>query len=186
MNSLQVWWRRDCVGLLQVDRDDRMTFCYDARWLVSSDAFPVSLSLPLRSEPYRDAAHQFFANLLPEADVRSRLCQRLKVTPGNDFELLRIIGGECAGALTISHEPPAEAFTAELYRPVDLEQLRLWSRAIAPDVFSSTVGRDGVRLSLAGAQDKLPVRMDGAAVSVPLGAAPSTHLLKFGSRSPCP
>lgn len=181
MNSLHVWWRRDCVGLLQVDRDDRMTFCYDARWLVSSDAFPVSLSLPLRSEPYRDAAHHFFANLLPEADVRSRLCQRLKVTPGNDFELLRIIGGECAGALTISHAPPAEAFTGERYRPVDLEQLRLWSRAIAPDVFSSTVGRDGVRLSLAGAQDKLPVRMNGAAVSVPLGAAPSTHLLKFGS-----
>lgn len=182
MNDLHVWWRRNCVGLLQVDRDDRMTFCYDAQWLASADAFPISLSLPLRSEPYRDTAHQFFANLLPEADVRARLCQRLKVTPGNDFELLRIIGGECAGALTISHEPPDEAFTVDRYRPVDPEQLRLWSRAIAPDVFSSTVGRDGVRLSLAGAQDKLPVRIDGAAVSVPLGAAPSTHLLKFGSK----
>ena len=181
MTGLHVWWRRDCVGSLQVDRDDRMEFCYDARWLASSDAFPISLSLPLRGEPYREAAHHFFANMLPEADVRARLCQRLKVTPGNDFELLRLIGGECAGALTISHDPPADAFMSDSYRPVDPEQLRLWSRAIAPDVFSSTVGRDGVRLSLAGAQDKLPVRLDGAAVSVPLGAAPSTHLLKFGS-----
>jgi len=53
MTGLHVWWRRDCVGSLQVDRDDRMEFCYDARWLASSDAFPISLSLPLRGEPYR-------------------------------------------------------------------------------------------------------------------------------------
>jgi len=109
MTGLHVWRRRDCVGSLQVDRDDRMEFCYDARWLASSDAFSISLSLPLRGEPYREAAHHFFANMLPEADVRARLCQRLKVTPGNDFELLRLIGGECAGALTISLDPPAEA-----------------------------------------------------------------------------
>ena len=48
-------------------------------------------------------------------------------------------------------------------------------------VFSSTVGRDGVRLSLAGAQDKLPVRIAAAQAYLPLGPAPSTHLLKFAS-----
>lgn len=181
MSELRVWWRQQCVGSLHADRNDRMEFRYDARWLQDPAAFPVSLSLPLRPEPYGDAAHNFFANLLPEADVRARLCQRLKVTVGNDFELLRLIGGECAGALTIDQEKPADVFTAASYRPLDPEQLRRWSLASAPDVFSSTVGRDGVRLSLAGAQDKLPVRLDGAAVSVPLGPAPSTHLLKFGS-----
>lgn len=181
MSQLRVWWREECVGSLHADRNDRMEFRYDTRWLHDPAAFPVSLSLPLRPEPYGDAAHSFFANLLPEADVRARLCQRLKVTPGNDFELLRLIGGECAGALTISHEMPADVFTTASYRLLDPEQLRRWSLAAAPDVFSSTVGRDGVRLSLAGAQDKLPVRVDGATVSVPLGSAPSTHLLKFGS-----
>lgn len=181
MNGLNVWWRRECVGSLDADRTDRMEFRYAAQWLLSPHAFPVSLSLPLRAEPYRDAAHSFFANLLPEADVRARLCQRLKVTPGNDFELLRLIGGECAGALTIGYEPPGDASAGDSYRPIDPEQLRLWSQATTPDVFSSTVGRDGVRLSLAGAQDKLPIRLDGAAASLPVGPAPSTHLLKFGS-----
>lgn len=158
-----------------------MEFCYDARWLESAAAFPVSLSLPLRPETYGDTAHRFFANLLPEADVRARLCQRLKVTPGNDFALLRLIGGECAGALTISPDTPAHMSADARYRPIDSEQLRRWSQAVVPDVFASTVGRDGIRLSLAGAQDKLPVLMDGTSVSVPLGPAPSTHLLKFGS-----
>jgi serine/threonine-protein kinase HipA len=189
VSELRVWWRQECVGVLHADggltrnadRNDRMEFRYDARWLHDPTSFPVSLSLPLSSEPYGDVAHSFFANLLPEADVRARLCQRLKVTPGNDFELLRLIGGECAGALTIGHEIPAAVVTPASYRPLDPEQLRRWSLANTPDVFSSTVGRDGVRLSLAGAQDKLPVRVDGSTVSVPLGPAPSTHLLKFGS-----
>lgn len=181
MSELRVWWRQECVGSLHVERNDRMEFRYDPRWLQSPVAFPVSLSLPLRAVPYGDAAHFFFANLLPEADVRTRLCQRLKVTPGNDFELLRLIGGECAGALTLSPEMPADSFTTDNYRPIDPEQLRRWSMAAVPDVFSSTVGRDGVRLSLAGAQDKLPVRIDGTALSMPLVPAPSTHLVKFGS-----
>ncbi|MFM9195166.1 MAG: type II toxin-antitoxin system HipA family toxin [Planctomycetia bacterium] len=181
MSESRVWWRQECVGTLRVDRNDRMEFHYDSRWLLSSAAFPVSLSMPLRPEPYGDAAHHFFANLLPEADVRARLCQRLKVTPGNDFELLRLIGEECAGALTISSEMPVDTFNTASYRPIDAEQLRRWSLAAAPGAFVSTVGQDGVRLSLAGAQDKLPVLLDGAMAQVPLGSAPSTHLLKFGS-----
>ena len=39
-------------------------------------------------------------------------------------------------------------------------------------------GERGVRLSLAGAQDKITVRIEGDEVSLPLGGAPSTHILK--------
>ena len=39
-------------------------------------------------------------------------------------------------------------------------------------------GDPGVRLSLAGAQAKVAVRIEGGEVSVPLGGAPSTHILK--------
>lgn len=181
MSRLQVWWTQQLVGTVELDRNERMEFIYADDWLGFPSAFPISLSLPLRAEKYHEQAHSFFANLLPEADVRVRLCQRLKVTPGNDFELLRMIGGECAGALTLGDTPPANPSSTADYRPITSEQLRLWSLSNAPDVFSSTVGRDGVRLSLAGAQDKLPVRLDGNATSLPLGPAPSTHLLKFAS-----
>jgi serine/threonine-protein kinase HipA len=39
-------------------------------------------------------------------------------------------------------------------------------------------GREGVRLSLAGAQDKLPVLFDGQCIGLPQGCQPSTHILK--------
>ena len=39
-------------------------------------------------------------------------------------------------------------------------------------------GEEGIRLSLAGAQDKLAVRIEGDDVCLPLGGAPSTHILK--------
>jgi serine/threonine-protein kinase HipA len=40
------------------------------------------------------------------------------------------------------------------------------------------VGEEGIRLSLAGAQDKLAVRLEGDAIRLPLGGAPSTHILQ--------
>ena len=39
-------------------------------------------------------------------------------------------------------------------------------------------GDEGIRLSLAGAQDKVAVRIEGDEISLPLGGAPSTHILK--------
>src|SRR5947208_8989776 len=39
-------------------------------------------------------------------------------------------------------------------------------------------GDEGVRLSLAGAQDKVAVRIEDGEVCLPLGGAPSTHILK--------
>ena len=39
-------------------------------------------------------------------------------------------------------------------------------------------GKDGLRLSLAGAQDKLPVFFDGSRIGLPLAGAPSSHILK--------
>ena len=40
------------------------------------------------------------------------------------------------------------------------------------------VGEEGVRLSLAGAQSKLPVVVRDGRVGLPVGNAPSTHVLK--------
>jgi serine/threonine-protein kinase HipA len=37
---------------------------------------------------------------------------------------------------------------------------------------------EGIRLSLAGAQDKLPVVVEGDRIGVPLGRTPSTHIVK--------
>ena len=39
-------------------------------------------------------------------------------------------------------------------------------------------GEEGIRLSLAGAQDKIAVRIEDGEICLPLGGAPSTHILK--------
>lgn len=66
------------------------------------------------------------------------------------------------------------------YAPVTEEQIANWSVG-APNAFAAITGHNETRLSLAGAQDKLPVHVDGDQILVPLGSTPSTHILKFAS-----
>ena len=44
------------------------------------------------------------------------------------------------------------------------------------------VFEEELRLSLAGAQNKLPLHYDGKQLSLPRGSAPSSHILKPGSK----
>jgi len=176
---LHVWYRERLVGRLIENSDGRLEFTYEDSWSGSSSAFPISVSLPLDGTFQVESADAFFVNLLPEASVRQRICAALKISPGNDFQLLKDIGGDCAGALAIteSETPPA---AEQDYRPISDEQLAAWS-AGTPDAFSAVTGQNEVRLSLAGAQDKLPVHLIGKQFYIPHGNSPSTHIIKFAS-----
>ena len=85
---------------------------YEEEWLAQGE-FAVSHALPLQAEefaPEEGLAHRFFANLLPEGGLRDQIVRDLKIA-NTDFDLLRAIGGECAGALSIlqaEHQPPTE------------------------------------------------------------------------------
>ncbi len=87
---------------------DNKYYCFR---YISRNTAPISLTLPVRDEPYlNDAAKAYFANLLPEGDTRTAIEGKLGVTRGDDFELLKILGGDCAGAITVfpSDQPPAD------------------------------------------------------------------------------
>ncbi len=180
MSQLHVFFRQELVGSINHERG-KIGFAYDSSWRESESAFPISVALPLHGEGFKqETAACFFANLLPEANVRRRICKKLGISEGNDFELLKAIGGDCAGALTLSANdsiPP----TTFAYEPISAEQLADWSVG-APDAFSAVAGQDGIRLSLAGAQDKLPVAIEDGKFLLPTGNSPSTHILKFSSR----
>jgi serine/threonine-protein kinase HipA len=181
-DQLEVHYRTHPIGVITQRESGLMYFRYGDAWIESPQAFPISLSLPLDGSFGEAASHHFFANLLPEGNVREQICRSLKISVNNDFQLLKAIGGDCAGALTITDSdlgPPSHP-TSQQYEPVTEEQLALWS-AGTPDAFSAVTGQNEVRLSLAGAQDKLPVHVDGDQLLIPLGNAPSTHILKFAS-----
>lgn len=170
------------VGEIELNRAGRMRFDYSHSWLSQKSAFPVSISLPFDGAFTEDASHSFFANLLPEGHVREQICKSLKISITNDFALLMAIGGDCAGALSITDSAESLPSTFEdEYELVSEQQLANWSLG-APDAFSAVTGHGSIRLSLAGAQDKLPVHMHQDAIWLPTGNAPSTYILKFASR----
>ena len=77
-------------------------FTYDAAWLARTGAEPVSLTLPLRPEPYDSRSlHPFFENLLPEGWLLEIATSRLKIPKDDAFGLLLAVCADCIGAVEI-------------------------------------------------------------------------------------
>ncbi len=177
--AMFVHFRDAVVGQLTLSASGLMEFQYAPAWQQNSDRFPISISLPLDGTYDAHASHHFFVNLLPEATIRQQICQSLQISQGNDFGLLKAIGGDCAGALAITLSD-ATVLPEQRYEAISERQLADWSVG-TPNAFSAVTGHDEVRLSLAGAQDKLPVHLQDDRILIPLGNTPSTSLLKFAS-----
>ena len=128
------------VGHLERSAEGAVEFAYAAAWLTASHRFPISLSMPLREAPYGEAGLSFFANLLPEAEVRRQLCLQLGISVDNDFGLLAAIGGECAGALTIVDPAQRKVSRAPEYRRLSLADLE---RSPRIRFFPRSTGRTG-------------------------------------------
>lgn len=177
-HTLNVWLFAKHVGNLSLV-DGRLSFCYAAAWLTQPKAVALSCALPLQAAPFDD--HQtrpFFAGLLPEGQLRRLIAQRFQVSGQNDFALLDHLGGECAGAVTLL--PPGDAL-AQADENTEVEWLSDDALVSVLDELPQRpmlAGHDGLRLSLAGAQDKLPVVFDGQRIGLPRNGAPSSHILK--------
>ena len=175
---LEVWLLGQSVGQL-IQADGRLSFSYSPRWLQSPSAQPLSRSLPLRPETFDDkATRPFFAGLLPEGDKRKLVAMALQVSPQNDYALLNGIGGECAGAVTLLEpgQQPTGLPSEQYVRWLDDGELI----AILDELPRRPMlaGKDGLRLSLAGAQDKLPVVFVNGHIGLPKQNTPSSHILK--------
>lgn len=174
---LDVYLGRRLAGRLTQDEHGLTTFGYDAGWLAAPDAVPLSHSMLLRSGVFgRNECGAFFAGVLPESGKRNLVARNLGVSANNDYALLERIGGDCAGAVTFieSGKPlPPEKGEYRLVRDAELEKLLLGlpGRPLM-------AGEAGVRLSLAGVQDKLAVRIIDGKVYLPLDGSPSSHILK--------
>jgi serine/threonine-protein kinase HipA len=178
VRRLVVYLAGEAVGDLEQDDSGLFEFRYRQGWLERDGASALSRSLPLQSASFRGKhARAFFAGILPEEEPRRRIASILGVSERNDFALLERIGGECAGAVSLLPEgvkPPATGET-RVRELGDGELLKIVTEL--PDR-PLLAGEDGLRLSLAGVQDKLPVVVHGGRVALPLGDTPSTHIIK--------
>ena len=178
MDTLEVWCFGERAGLL-TDAAGGLDFAYHAEWIASGRP-PLSQSLPLHGEFLSAAVRAFFAGLLPEGEPRRQLARDLGISERNDFALLQALGGDCPGAVSLH---PQGNEPEPLGRGEDVEWLDddglagLIAELPTRPMLAETDGE--IRLSLAGAQDKLPVVVstDGR-VGVTSGRTPSTHILK--------
>jgi serine/threonine-protein kinase HipA len=187
VQPLDVWLLAQHLGQLTRVRG-QLIFQYSEDWLGRADAMPLSHSLPLRAQAYVDGpVKSYFAGLLPEGQLRQVISQQLHVSSQNEFALLEKIGGECAGAVSLlkaGTKPPI---------PATVQAIDAAPQWLSDDEIAKTLdelprrpmlaGKEGLRLSLAGAQDKLPViaqwsQAQGLRIALPYGDAPSTHILK--------
>ena len=165
------------VGTLEQDASGLLRFTYAPEWLERDDAAPLSKMLPLSPDPYENQhARPFFAGILPEEGPRAAIARILGISEGNDFAMLERIGGECAGAVSLLPEGLQPLHVESRTRVLDDEELVSIIHELPRRPLMA--GEKGIRLSLAGAQDKLPVIIDGETVALPLGNTPSTHIIK--------
>jgi serine/threonine-protein kinase HipA len=177
MRRLNVWWDDSIVGELTQDRHGSLGFAYAAEWLADPARRALSASLPKRVERFsRRECRPFFGGLLPEEAQREIAARALGVSSANDFALLDRLGGDVAGALQFlqpgtTPAPPQAA-------PRALDEAALVAVLDTLPTRPLLAGQEGLRLSLAGAQTKLPVLATGAAIALPAPGQPTTHILK--------
>ncbi len=175
MTNLPLYFEQRCVGTVDVDKNGP-GFSYDRNWIGLRGAFPISITMPLRSERIApDIFLPWAANLLPESEQLRTLGQLLGMARSDVIGLLSAIGGDTAGALSIGQ--PGRTASVQ-WRPVggpeDLERI---IEELPNKPF--LVGEEGVSMSLAGVQTKLAVAIDAAGrVCIPINGSPSTHILK--------
>ena len=89
------------VGIL-VETSGGSRFTYDATWLSTPGAVPVSLTMPLRSAPYESKGLlPFFENLLPEGWLLELSTAKLKISKDDAFGLLLATCADCVGAVEV-------------------------------------------------------------------------------------
>lgn len=180
--ALTVWWDGAAVGRLELDENGDIRFAYSEGWLADETCLSISVSLPKQPEVFsRRETRSFFAGLLPDEWQRDNVARALGVSKQNDFGLLERLGGDVAGALALwpEGEAPPQPKGLRATEPLTDERLLAILDELPRRPFLA--GEEGVRLSLAGAQEKLPVVLVDGAVALPGPGQPSTHILKPAS-----
>lgn len=166
------------VGQLQ-EQDGLWQFQYAPAWLDAPSRFALSPDLPLQGEPVRDGASRrpvqwYFDNLLPEEGQRQLLARDARVEGADAFALLAYYGAESAGSLTLMPPEATPSAPGGLRRLPDADLSARIGQLPRVSLAQGAVKR----MSLAGAQHKLAVVLDGDELAEPVGARASTHILK--------
>jgi serine/threonine-protein kinase HipA len=177
---LNVFLNSRLVGQLRRETSGAISFQYDQSWLDWESALPVSLSLPIREQPYTGApVLAVFENLLPDNDaLRRQIAARARAEGTDAYSLLAAIGHDCVGALQFlprnSQPAPAGAIDAV---PVTEREIT----AILDNLATAPLGiteDESFRISIAGAHEKTALLRWNDRWYKPHGTTATTHIFK--------
>lgn len=179
---LDVFIDGDLVGKLRED-SGIWAFQYDARWLEKPNAYALSPGLAMSADPIQDGGTMrpvqwYFDNLLAEGATRELLAAEARISGADSFGLLERFGSESAGALTLL--PPGSTLPAGGKKPLSDDELFRRIRDLPRISLAQAAPK---RMSLAGAQHKLPVIFEGNHLFEPIGSETSTFILKPNHRA---
>ena len=181
--KLYVYFGKEKAGTLESIENRGVIFLYDTNYLQNKNAVPLSASLPLQAKEFsQKQCIPFFSGLLPEEDSRKKIADYLHILETSTLKLLEALGGECAGLISILPDENAVS-QADSY-PLTSENYELLEEERLADFIEKMSTRpllkadENLRLSLAGAQEKLALAYLNGKWHLPLNGAPSTHILK--------
>ncbi len=173
-DSVPIFYENILVGTIELGPEGP-TFTYDPAWSSLRGAFPLSVRIPLGSPQVPPLVLvPWLMNLLPEGTTLQTMGRTLGTAPQDVVGMIRQIGRDTAGALSFDHPRRGEA---PGYRQIpDAAALERIITELPAKPF--LVGDEGVSMSLAGAQEKLPLTIIDGKMAIPINGAPSTHILK--------
>ena len=168
------------VGVLSKDKNSGLHFSYTEQWMERPGTRPISLSLPITKQRYSgDVVYNFFDNLLPDSsDIRNKIQARFNVGSGHSFNLLAAIGNDCVGAIQLSSQQPASVNKLD-YKVLSAQQIEKLLQGYKHTPLGMEIDDDDFRISIAGAQEKTALLKIGEQWTKPIGATPTSHILKL-------
>jgi serine/threonine-protein kinase HipA len=179
-NQLSIRLNGKQVGILEQKQNGKIIFTYD-----TSATHAISINMPVREESYDSLQTEaYFGGLLPESETTRKIIgKRFNISHNNSFALLKAIGYDCAGAISCHEiDKPIEIHKTFLLDARIITEDELYQHLLELPKKPLFLGVDGLRLSLAGVQDKAAVCLVDNKIALAENGCPTTHILKPSSQ----
>ena len=149
-------------------------FTYAESYVNVPEHRSISISLPLMDRTFdAQATRNFFEGLLPEGFTRRCVAEWMHAEENDYLSILAGLGQECLGAIKVIDESIAEIKPE--YRKLTNDEVKKLAKEGATES-AELVTKS--HLSLTGASGKVGLYYDGKYWFLPVGEAPSTHIVK--------
>ncbi len=176
-DELFVYLNDTRIGSLNRLKGGKLRFAYGHDY---EAGIPLSYSMPVAGRIHEDAkVRPFLWNLLPDnTRLLAAWGRQYQVDPGSAFALLKEIGDDCAGAVRFVNPERTDDAQRGGLAPISEPEIGKRLSQLESDPAAARSLTDEGRFSLAGAQAKIALRLDGDSWYIPWGREPTTHILK--------